>query len=271
MNVSIELPAALGTLVAIIMSLIVSFCASPQVAAQTPTATERDAAALALREQGVAAARAGNWEEATTLFQQSYDRVPDILTLYNLSAAQMLGGLLVEARAGFQTFLRRTTETQHETFRAEAARSIAELETRIAHVTIHAADVDRATMNGEDFPVSQLDTAHPMNPGSHQLVVFRDDEIVGRRDFSLRERQDLEFEVAIVVPEPVVVPTPAEVAAAAPAPATEPAEEQTTRAYQKPGLWIALIAIVAGGVIAGVLISQGRSDPYEGDLQLDVR
>ena len=235
-------------------------------------AGQLDEAAQTLRDQGVVAARAGNWTEATSLFQQSYDRVPDVLTLYNLSAAQMRAGLLVDARDGFQTFLRRTTDAQHERFRAEATRSLAELTPRIAHVTIHAAGVDSATLNDEPFPVTSLDSAYPMDPGAHRVVVFRDDEIVGRRDFTLREGQDLEFEVAIVVPEREVpeVPSPVEVAQAAPpAPAASP--EESTPAYQKPALWITLIAVVGAAVVAGVLISQRRNDPFQGDLQLDVR
>ena len=100
-----------------------------------PTPTQ-ERLARRLRADGVEAARTGDWPRAATLFEEAYELDPRVLTLYNLAAAQMNSGLLVEADENFRRFLRATQEGTHDEFRAEASASRGLLEHRIPHASV---------------------------------------------------------------------------------------------------------------------------------------
>ncbi len=226
----------------------------------------------ATRSAGIAAARNGDWDRAIDLFAIAYDAMPDPLTLYNLSAAQMQAGRWVEAEHGFQTFLETTSPSEHQAFRSEARRSLDSLVSRIPRLTLVMTHIDRVTLNGVEVPREHWDTPRGVNPGRHELLFFQRDQQRERRTFRLREGQELQIVVALSPPEPIVVPTPAEIATGESLAPSEPVrdEELSPPLHRRPVFWVVVASVVAAGV--GVSVAMlARPQPFDGDLNLTIR
>ncbi|MEM9191124.1 MAG: hypothetical protein AAGF12_18220 [Myxococcota bacterium] len=151
-------------------------------------------AALArqLRSDAVEAARSGDWARASELFERSYELAPRPLTLYNLAAAQMNVGRLVDADENFRRFLRDTSVGQHEQFRREAASSREALQDRIPYARIDIEGIsagDRVTLDDNDFANAALGSRLPINPGVHNVEVYRGEAVIARQRFEVEEGQ----------------------------------------------------------------------------------
>ena len=248
------------------------------VSAQDGPGATQERLARDLREQGVEAARTGDWLTAKDRFQRSYDLDPRILTLYNLAAAQLNSGALVEADENFRQFLRATADGSHAEFRAESERSRTNLSTRIATLTLTVDNLgasDRVEIGGQDFVQAALGAELPMNPGFHRIAVFRNGSQIAEETVTLTEgsshQLNVEIPVAVEVAAPVV-PTAAQTAAASEAVAVESADPLAASSDQGGGNGVLIgvlvgIVVVAGLVVGGYFLLRGDDpEPFPGSL-----
>lgn len=249
---------------------------APLSAQDGPGATQ-ERLARDLREQGVEAARTGDWLSAKDRFQRSYDLDPRILTLYNLAAAQLNSGALVEADENFRQFLRATDDGSHAEFRAESERSRANLATRIATLTLGVENIgpgDRIEIGGQEFVQAALGAGLPMNPGFHRVAVFRDGVQIAEETVTLTEGVSSALNVDIPVATPRV-PTAVETAASSDAvavaangsdPLAASADEGGGGNGALIGVIVGIVA-VAGLVVGGYFLFRGDGEePFQGSV-----
>jgi len=235
--------------------------------AQEPTASETALARRQFRD-GLAAAQEGNWEEARAAFQNSYELVPRPITLLNLAGALMQVGRIVEAAEGYRRFLREATEGREARLRPDAEQALAEIERRIAHVTLvlmgHEPS-DQLTLDGWELSAAALGEALPVDPGEHRLVVTREGNEPIENVFSIDDGGTRTVEVDLrperwtprEVQEQVDLTTTAQ--------PVEPDEGGSV--FASPWLWIAIGAVVAGAVVTTIVLTGGETgDPFVGNL-----
>lgn len=151
----------------------VALLGSLPTAALAQTAAERSLA----REQfqdGVTAAREGDWSRAADAFQRSYELVPRPLTLLNLAGAYQQIGRLVEAAEAYRMFMHEEGITARQ--RQDAEEQLAELEPRIPRVRLRILgleDGDRVTLDEYQLSVAALDELYPVDPGEHTATIER--------------------------------------------------------------------------------------------------
>lgn len=256
-------------------ALMLSIAPVAHLSAQDGPGATQERLARELREQGVDAARTGDWPTAKDRFQRSYDLDPRILTLYNLAAAQLNSGALVEADENFRQFLRATDDGSHAAFRAESERSRANLATRIATLTLtveNAASGDRIEIGGQEFVQAALGAPLPMNPGFHRVAVFRDGAQIAEETITLTEGANS----ALALDIPVLartVPTASETAASSEAAAATSADPLIADPDEGSGGNGALIGViigvvaVAGLVVGGYFLFRGDGEePFQGSV-----
>ena len=231
--------------------------------AQTPPAREVQLARQ-LFVQGAEHAEAGRWAEAEVAFAGSlalYDRPR---TLYNLATARAELGRLVEAAEDYRRFLREA-DTEKEAERLAAARTaVAELEQRIAQLTVEVRDLledDEVSVDDVPLPRAALGQPVPLDPGAHRVEVWRGEQQLAMQTVELAEgsRQS----VLLTAPPPPP-PSPEEAAAALEAQSgpsqSAPAGKPESRAW----VWWtvgAAVVVAAGAGVAVALLSTQESGP----------
>lgn len=259
----------------VIAALMLSIAPVTHLSAQDGPGATQERLARDLREQGVEAARTGDWLSAKDRFQRSYDLDPRILTLYNLAAAQLNSGALVEADENFRQFLRATDDGSHPAFRAESERSRANLATRIATLTLGVENIgpgDRIEIGGQEFVQAALGAELPMNPGFHRVAVFRDGAQIAEETVTLTEGVSSALNVDIPVAAVPAVPTAIETAASSDAVAlnsTDPLAASADEGGGNGALIGVIIGIVAvaGLVVGGYFLFRGDGEePFQGSV-----
>jgi tetratricopeptide (TPR) repeat protein len=157
------------------LMLFVSLAAALGLPSQAlaQTAAERSLA----REQfqdGVAAARDGDWNRALEAFQRSYELLPRPLTLLNLAGAYTQMGRLVEAAEAYRMFLHEEDVTPRQ--QRDAEEQLAALEPRIPHVRLRILGIetgDVVLLDEYQLSSAALDEAYPVDPGEHSATVER--------------------------------------------------------------------------------------------------
>jgi hypothetical protein len=133
------------------------------------------AVARELFREGSRHAQRGAWEEARERFERSLALRRAALTLYSLGVAQKNLGLLVEATESFYAFLSEPSVPSTKPYEGPARVAIAELEKRLAHVTLRISPPDagglRVRIDNDDVPHESLGVPRPINPGDHFLAV----------------------------------------------------------------------------------------------------
>ncbi len=263
----------------LILALFLTVSVALPSFAQGPGASQ-ESLARTLRDQGVAAARNGNWAEAQGLFQRSYDLDPRVLTLYNLAAAQTNTGSLVEADENFRRFLATAPAESLAQFRTEAQRLRAELAQRIPRLTLQIPNLhegDTVQINGTDFAHGGLGVPVPVNPGAVNIVVSRAGAPVGNESMQVSESQ---IEVVTVDVPAYVAPEidPAQVAANSQQSSGQNSAvvgEGPGEAEDESSNIGVIIGVVVGVIVIGAAIGVGvavssQEDPFVGDFNLDV-
>lgn len=260
----------------VLAALMLSIAPVTNLCAQDGPGATQERLARELREQGVDAARTGDWPTAKDRFQRSYDLDPRILTLYNLAAAQLNSGALVEADENFRQFLRATDDGSHAAFRAESERSRANLATRIATLTLtvdNVASGDRIEIGGQEFVQAALGAALPMNPGFHRVAVFRDGAQIAEETVTLTEGASSTLSVDIPVAVAIAVPTASETAASSEAVAATSTVPLVADSNEDGGGNGAIIGViigivaVAGLVVGGYFLFRGDGEePFQGSV-----
>jgi hypothetical protein len=216
--------------------------------AETPAdiAVARD-----LFREGSRHAQRGAWDEARENFERSLALRHAPLTLYSLGVAQKNLGLLVEATESFYAFLAEPSVPATRPYEAPARAAIAELEGRLAHITLTVTPPDveglRVRIDNEEVARAALGVPRPINPGDHFLAVSAN----GHRPVSQRVHlSDRETQKLVVTLEPFALAPRPEPAAPTLAPRPLPPIVASPPPLSEPPSAVGPWLLVAAGALA---------------------
>jgi hypothetical protein len=228
-------------------------------ASAQPSEEDR-AVARAAFERGLAAAQAGDWEEANRAFEEAYGRVPLPAILLNLAGAQRQTGRLVEAERSYGQFLAMASGSDAES-RPAAERALVDVRAEVPHARITIENLlngDRVLIDGGEVPNAALSTPVAINPGAHRVEVQRDGESVASETFSVERGGSTS----------VALRAPAREAESNPI--VGPITEEPDDGGSNLGLIVLFsglgAAVVAGVIITVVLLTGGPPDPFMGNF-----
>jgi hypothetical protein len=221
--------------------------------------------------EGVAAAKADQWEEARDRFERSYRASPAALTLFNLAGAQRNTKRLVAAGESYRTFLRQTDGGRYEAFRRAAEQELAELERLTPVVRIRAPGAlpsDEVSIDGDPVPFERAGEGILLDPGSHVATVRRAGRIAARREFEVAPKQRITVELRVPLPTAPPV-APAEQAILTTSQSSSPPTTERSL-WRSPWFWAITSVLVTGAGAAGYLVydrNRGSSqEPTAGTL-----
>jgi len=214
------------------------------------------------------AARAERWEDARVAFERAWELVHRPRVLLNLATAQVHTGRLVEGAENYRQYVREASDGADARLIREARRRLMEVEERTPQLTLLVTPLregDELTLDGEQASRAVLSAPLPVDPGTHELRVMRDGEVVAEASISLDE--GAEESLRLEVPGPTrTVPGPEQAAwdgAGTPVgPGLLDGEEGHGEGeggggvLRSPWLWVAVGLVIAGGVTAGVLLTR---------------
>jgi tetratricopeptide (TPR) repeat protein len=222
------------------------------------------AAARALFQEGVSAARRGDYAEATDRFRRAHALRPAAPIAYNLASALAHQGELVEASEILEGLLR--DPALPRALRAPVTRRRDEVAARVARVTVRlegdARGVD-VTLDERSLPEAAIGVSLPIDPGDHELRALRDGARVAVERVTIGEAE--ERDVVLTIParevprEAVAIAPPRERAAPASA-AVEPSDGGGDDALII-GLSIAGALALGGAVTAIALVAGTPQTP----------
>jgi hypothetical protein len=220
-----------------------------------------------LFRQGVEIADHAQWPDARDRFERAYQLRRTPVIAFNLATACVHLGLLVEAVERFEEV--RRDEATHADARAASEQQLAALRPRLARLTVRVTGARAGAtfaLDERPLPDALVGVTAPADPGHHVVVASRGGAEVARGECDVAEAAAAE--VTIDVPAPL--PTPGEVArhdgAAGPPTGTGP---HVVPANDSTLLWVGVtagvVAVVAGVIIAVVLLSQPSTPLPMGD------
>lgn len=206
------------------------------------------AVARELFRDGSRHAQRGAWDEARERFERSLALRRAALTLYSLGVAQKNLGLLVEATESFYAFLAEPSVPATKPYEAPARAALAELEKRLAHVTLRVSPLDAGGLavriDNDEVPHASLGVTRPINPGDHFLAVSARGHRPVSQPFHVGEGEA--HEIALML-EPFALPPRGETLAPPPGPSLPPPRPAPSPAPPaRVGPWV----LGAAGVIA---------------------
>lgn len=227
--------------------------ASAQIAQET-------ALARSLFEQGVALADQGQWLEAADRFRRAYTLKPTPGIAFNLASALGEAGKFVEASELLEQ-LSRDPNLSPE-LKEEALAKLEVLSARRAHLTVQveaegAADVT-VEIDGQPWPRAVWGVAVPVDPGTHTVLGRAAEGRVSEGQISLAEGEHGTHVVALAALEPPA-PVEAEAEATPSVPKSSERKPSTTPLYKRWVLWAGVGAVVAAGVVLGVVLARPDS------------
>jgi len=235
------------------------------------------AMARQLFQEGVAHARAEEWEPARASFERSYAIAAVPVTLLNLASAQAQVGQLVAGLESYRNFLSSAGDSRRAArYRTQAEQAVAELEPRIAHLTLRVEGLqagDELTVGGSALSRAALGGDLPVDPGDIDVQVLRAGDTVASESVHLAEG---EARVLTLIAHRAV-PSPTRAAQASvgeqanePGVAILPSEGEEaddSSVLSSPWLWTGVGVAVVGAVLAGVLVAgSGGASPYQGNI-----
>jgi hypothetical protein len=218
-----------------------------------------DPAATALFRAGRDLIKAGKWEEGCDKLAASMKRYAAPSTLLNLALCREHEGRFATAWAMAKRAMVLNRDTVGKRRRARLAQAgeevIARLEPRRAHlrVTVHpSVDGAKVEEDGRELP---LDTAVPLDPGKHVLVISAPGRPDEKRDVALQEGETLAVEISL----PPLPPPPDPAAPVQPPPPPPPPEEppaaDDTDASVPVWAWVTGgFGLVLGGLAIGFAV-----------------
>jgi hypothetical protein len=233
---------------------------------------DRQAAARALFEEGVAHADAGRWNEAADRFSRAHSLRPTPEIAYNLSTALARVGRLVSAAE----LLRQVVDDPQATARVRAAAEarLAEVDRRLCHVTVHAdaPGPARVWLDGRPLDAAAIGVAVAVDPGPHVLELRNGARTVSSRTVSLADgkRETVVLEAPALNLQPTAPPPLLAAPAAGPSAADVSARPAATDrdAFWRKGWFWGTVASVAATVAVGALLASrsGQGDPVGGNV-----
>ena len=250
-----------GTARSVLAAAIIAACVFGAAAVRAQSPVSETAAARELYAQGVEAAQEGRLAEAIARFERSYALAPRDATLLNLAQVQERDGRVVAAIDSYRRFLARAEPEMQERHGDRAREAIATLSPRVARlevVVFGAAASDEILLDGAPLTRASLGLDLPVDPGRHELSVRRGETTCGARSTELAPggRGSLELRVFCA----------AQVSTTG---SSSPTETAGTDPTPFIGLGIALGALVAGGIVLGVVLSTpppAAPDPFVGNV-----
>lgn len=125
---------------------------------------------------GLAHAESGAWVEALRSFSAAYELAPRARVLFNLAAAQLRCGKLLAANTNYRRVLATAGDALSSAQRAAATRQVAYIEERIPRLSVRIEGLaleDRLLLDGQRLYPDELERDIWVDPGAHQLVVYR--------------------------------------------------------------------------------------------------
>ncbi len=127
---------------------------------------------------GVAQAKQGDWGAALTSFEQAYGLSKQPSTLFNLAAAQLRTGQMLESNANYHRFLLLRDPRISAAHRDAAEKQLALIETRIPRLRLQVDGLDaedRVIVDKQRLYPPDLGLDQWLNPGVHVVTVYRHD------------------------------------------------------------------------------------------------
>jgi hypothetical protein len=250
-------------LAAIVACVCLSVLPAHGARAQNAQAT---AMARALFEEGVALADQAKWAEAVDRFQRAQSLKPTPAIAFNLASALAETGKIIESSELLATLAH--DPTTPPALKLECEAKLAEVSARRAFIVVqveHAPGDATVEVDGHMWPRAAWGVASPVDPGNH-LVIGRTGTVEATRaelTLAAGERRNL----ALSWPQPEAKgPTrEAEDQPMQKAPAEHPRDDTRRPLYKNWVLWTCVGAVVAGGVVAGVLLAD-KEDKTEAPI-----
>jgi len=174
-----------------------------QPASETDAATA-DAFGRARFEDGVAAAGRGDWELASQAFEEAYEAVPRPRVLFNLASARIQTGRLVQGAADLRRFLS-AAGANDERFVSEAELVLHELMQRIPTLELRIrGDATDSSLTVDGEARSPTAAPVPLDPGAHQIVLSRGDQVLQSERVTLAEGERRTLVLAAPMPGPAL-------------------------------------------------------------------
>jgi hypothetical protein len=272
------------------MVVLCALCAAPgQVRAQTSEAANGPPAAQVLDQarqlfnQGLEYVEREDWAQAEDRFRRVLALRSSHVVSYNLASALMHLGRLVESSELLRAIVRDTTADV--TTRDAATQLLSELEPRIGSLTIRVSgDARGAILHLDDKPIELSGSVQALSvdPGEHHVSLERDGAVLSTKSVEVGNQAPLQAELLLevaprVAPQAAASALPlspnrprAAFASSTSIPAPEPARSDSL--VSKWWFWTSIGAVVAGGVVAGVLLanSGSQAQPVMGDTNPPV-
>jgi hypothetical protein len=240
----------------------------PLPSAAQPTETADRAAARELGEQGIAAYRAGRFEEALDRLSRAHALVQLSTTgLWRARCLVQLGRLVEAAEQYLEVSRMQVASGAPELHRkavGEAEAERAALLPRIPHLRLVSAEplpaAARVLLDGRELSTALLGVEQPVDPGAH-LVRIEHDGGSWEKPFELGEGGSLELPLELPAREPTPPPSAAPPPpSAAPSPARPAEGEPSSGGAQGVLGWIAVglggAGLVLGGVSGGLALDR---------------
>jgi hypothetical protein len=242
------------------------------VHAQNAVDPGRAASARALFEEGVALSDKGSWPEATDRFRRALALRDSQVIRFNLAAALIEQGQVVEASELLRQVER--DETAEQKLRDEAHGRLEDALAKVAKLTVHVdGALTGVTIALDQHPLdaAQLDVAIPADPGAHRVTATRDGAELASSDVTLAPGEAETVSLTLGVAQ---VATPAEAAQTVMATDSSPRRDQGEAPKSKKLMWWAIgggAVVVVVAVVATVLATHksdggGSGDTYKGDF-----
>jgi len=246
---------------------------------------EEKAGARAAATQGLAAYDKQHWAEALDLFTRAESLVHSPVQLLYKARSLVQLGQLVKAREAYLAVTRDETASTSAAVakaREDAAKEVAQIEPRLANLTVKVegpgaaeANVD---MDGVKVPIALVGVARPADPGQHTLQASANGSAADPQTITLKEGGSTTITLILKpIPggAPPVVPPPAAEPVAAPPMTTAAAADTNTAAQSSNPLRTASyvsFGVGVAGVAVGTIFALKASSKYkDGNALCDGR
>ena len=260
---------ARSALVLCIACLIALSYATGARAQDDPEATTT-AQVRALFEEGLALADEERWERAADRFRRAWSLRAAPVIGYNLAAALDRLGRLVDASEVLERVVRMPDAP--EEVRRPASGLLEAIRPRLAHLRIRTEGDAREVIirvGERELPTELVGMATAVDPGAHVVRAMVGEEVVATRTVEVEEGESAQVLLAI----PARAPSPEEVAwanggggesgSALGSGSGEP--EDTGSILGEWWFWTFTAAVLAGGVVAVVLLANDSDAPQPVD------
>lgn len=252
-----------------IVALQVSFAAVAGGGLAAAQTSERTEVAQAEFRRGVAALQARRFEEAAAALERSYRSYPSPVALYNLGLAHRELGHPLRAIDWFERYLSEGGDRVPADRVANVRGAIRELRDQLASVRVRVS-VPVYTLMADGHEAAVVDGLLQLDPGDHVLAVTSPGYRPWRSELRLTPGERATHDVILVrdgADVAVTRPVPPRLRddARRPRALATPHPQELQPNVESPSLvtrwwfWTGVGVVVAGGVVAGVLIANANA------------